>query len=258
MAEPWVDQAETKKRLVSFFSAASKELHLFGATVNQTFEAHVFAGLISHYAELGWKTKLVHPGKKADGSAVVRLKFSTRGKPSGYTHAVCEKGSTRVQIRHQLRVFTAHRTGREKRLPSVCLDVAVIDDTDLDALKTDDPVPNAILCSFGEAKHMSAYAELVAQFLGIVHEIMPSSFAKPKPTDRQAHHPWPFLFVSGKFYPSAEGIVETIVARALRVRFFNHVSGFKGFPLAMTPAPPKVKKPRPPPISVVNDDDIPF
>lgn len=260
MAELWVDQAETKQRLATFFQAAKKDLHLFGETVNQTFEAHVFAALVAHYGKLGWDPKLMHPGKRADGTAVVRLKFNTRGKPKGYTYALCTKGGVSIQIRHQLRVSTAHRTGAERRSPNICLDVAVIENLDLDRYTTDQPVPNGDLLSFGEAKHMSAYAELVAQFLGIVHEMMPHCLQGKEPSQRYKEHPAPFLFVSGKFYPSAEGIRETIEARGLRVSFFNHTSGFEEFPLATKPAPPKPKKARKPRVAEFElpEGEIPF
>ena len=48
------------------------------------------------------------------------------------------------------------------------LDVAVIRDMDLEGFSTFDHVPNDQLLTFGEAKHMSAFAELVASFIGVV------------------------------------------------------------------------------------------
>jgi hypothetical protein len=51
--------------------------------------------------------------------------------------------------------------------------VAVISDTDLSDYGTDDYLESSHLITFGEAKHMSAFAELIASFIGLVHELLP-------------------------------------------------------------------------------------
>jgi hypothetical protein len=81
--------------LADFFEYKQKDLTTFGNTVNQTFEAFVFASIINWYQENGWKIRFEHP-KNFGGK--VRLKYSTRGKPENYTYAVAIKGKKQIEI----------------------------------------------------------------------------------------------------------------------------------------------------------------
>ncbi len=62
--------------------------------MNQTFEAFVFASVVSWYRKHRWRVRLIHPGQ----SKTVKLKFNTRGKPGNYTFAECRRGPERVRI----------------------------------------------------------------------------------------------------------------------------------------------------------------
>src|SRR5947209_17569188 len=98
----------------------------------------------------------------------------------------------------------------------MCLDVAVIREMDLDGFSTSDHVPNSQLLTFGEAKHMSAFAELVASFIGAVHELQPHRLKRLRTKKWAAQpksDPAPFLFVSGSFWRTGEGLVLTIRRR---------------------------------------------
>lgn len=241
MAERWLDRSAVTKRLETFFGTQHSNLAMFGSTVNQTFEAFVFSQVISWYRGEGWTVTLVSPPKSKPGT--VSLKFSTRGRPARYTFARCVKPSTTVQVRHGLRVATRHHTPQQKQPANVCLDVAVIDDLDLAGFGTDDAVKNEHLRSFGEAKHMSAFAELVASFLGLVHELLPEHLVTGSATVGPRDHPRPFLYVSGHLYRTAAGIKETIEARKLDVEVHDHESSaFHASPLATRPAPPRARK----------------
>lgn len=217
----WIDTSKLRGDLTRFFGEQRKELGIFGSTVNQTFEAFVFASVIGWYKERGWIVTFNNPGQPGpDGRHTLRLKFSTRGRPENYTYARCTKADYAVQIRHQIRVATnAHRASR-KYNANIVLDVAVIKDIDLSAHGTSDYVTNENLVTFGEAKHMSAFAELVASFLGIVHEMQPKRLARRRFKSRTARprpltpgHLSPFLFVSGFLFHTAQGLVDTIAAR---------------------------------------------
>jgi hypothetical protein len=137
MSSPvWVDQGKVAQQLQAFFGAKRNDLSAFGQTVNQTFEAYVFAAMISWYKQRGWDVQLISPKNGAAGT--VKLKFNTRGKPSGYTYAFCRKGSKEVQIRHGLRVAKAeggvwraregHASVRESGLPDDALAFSLASD----------------------------------------------------------------------------------------------------------------------------------
>lgn len=220
MSGAWVNQELLKSRLSEFFAQNRDSLSAFGSTVNQTFEAFVFAAVVAWYRQHGWKVVFIHP-KGEKEPATLRLKFSTRGKPSGYTYALCRKGRRKVQVRHQLRVVTSAYLETQQSLANICLDVAVIKAVDLSYYSTNNAVPVKHLVTFGEAKHMSAFAELLAGFIGLVHEMQPKCLRKgANRRGQQREHLAPFLYVSGYLYPSGQGILETIEHRGYDINVY--------------------------------------
>lgn len=123
------------------------------------------------------------------------------------------------------------------------LDVAVIADQDLSKLESDDFVDNSSLITFGEAKHMSAFAELIANFIGMVHEMMPDALTPIRPyigPHEYREHPSPFLYVSGYLYPTAKGITDTIKYRGFDIDIYDHESGsIFGMKLSVMPGKTK-------------------
>lgn len=224
MPDAWVEVPELKARLVAFFAQQRDEISNFGSTVNQTFEAFVFAQTVGWYRVRGWTIEVRNPRPEKTKPERFRLKFTTRGRPASFSYVRCTSpdGTEVVQVRHQLRVATrAHREGTYPR-SNICLDVAVIRDLSLDHYDTDDHVLNDQLVSFGEAKHMSAFAELIAGFVGLVHELQPERLKRIRSRRRAAQlHPAPFLFVSGHFWRTAEGLNRTIVRRRYDIDVFN-------------------------------------
>lgn len=223
--DDWIDLAELKSKLQTFFRTNQKELSQFGSKVNQTFEAFVLAQVAAWFRDRpGWTVEVVSP-VGSDGKDSFRLKFSTRGRPSGYSYIRCTSSDGIVlQIRHQLRVATKHHRNNGEPAANICLDVAVIEDLDLEEFGTSDFVPNSALITFGEAKHMSAFAELVAGFLGLVHEMQPHRLKRVRTkawAARAQEHPSPFLFVSGHLWYTAEGVAATIVRRKLDVDVYS-------------------------------------
>lgn len=221
----WIDIVSLRKDLTSFFSSSRKDLSLFGSTVNQTFEAFVFASVIGWYKERGWRVDLANPGRAVPGGKqTLRLKFSTRGRPENYTYARCSRDGEAIQIRHQLRVATRAYKPSNKFRANLVLDVAVIRDLDLTEYGTTDHVANASLITFGEAKHMSAFAELVASFLGVASEMQPERLRRRRFRSKVAQarvakspHVPPFLYVSGFLFHTAQGLAETILKRGFDV-----------------------------------------
>lgn len=239
----WVDVDAVKKQLATFFSNNKQDLSLFGNTVNQTFEAFVFAALVNWYSDNGWSVNFHHPQKQ--NQKIVKLKFSTRGRPDNYTYAICEKKDTRIQIRHQIRVATKHHRVYQSPPANVVLDVAVVADQNLSRYKSEDYVDNSALFTFGEAKHMSAFAELIAGFIGLVHELKPDMLLPirmyPNPVTKR-EHPSPFLYVSGYLLPTARGLQQTIIDRGYDIDIYDHDTG-KMFGITLPITSPPVNTP---------------
>lgn len=221
MSDFLFDQKQAKKELASFFKKEKARINSFGSTVNQTFEAHIFALVIKWYQKRNWNVQLVNPiGPYGKGE--FRLKFSTRGAPKGYSYARCFNGNESCQIRHQLRVSTKHERKNHERPANICCDVVIIRDVELEHYNTDQALPNDQLISFGEMKHMSAFAELLAGFIGMVHELDPKRLKRVRKKSWKAtHHLSPFLYVSGIMYQTAKGIKETIHNRRFDIDIFS-------------------------------------
>lgn len=220
------DQKETVKELTNFFKKEKPALNSFGSTVNQTFEANIFAKTIQWYQKNSWKVTIVNPTR--NGGKVFILKFNTRGKPVNYSYATCSKGKLKCQIRHGLRVNTASHKAKLRWPANIVCDIAIIENEDLENYTTDSALPNDCLYSFGEVKHMSAFAELIANFIGMAYELTPSKLKririkKHKPGD---HLP-PFLYVSGMLYKTAKGIDLTIKNRKFDIDIYSHENPLK-------------------------------
>jgi hypothetical protein len=221
MSDFLFDQKKAKRELATFFKKERARINSFGSTVNQTFEAHIFALVIKWYQKRNWNVQLVNPTGPY-GNGEFRLKFSTRGAPKGYSYARCSKGKEACQIRHQLRVSTKHEKKNRERPANICCDVVIINDVGLDHYNTDQSLPNDQLISFGEMKHMSAFAELIAGFIGMVHELDPKRLKRVRNKSWKATNQLsPFLYVSGIMYQTAKGLNETIINRKFDIDIFS-------------------------------------
>jgi hypothetical protein len=220
MATYTFDQAINKDALLKFFSKERATLSDFGIRVNQTFEAFVFASTIKWYKENGWNIGLVNP--IIDHRERFRLKFSTRGRPDSYSYCVCSLNGEVVQIRHSLRVATKAQIKGKMGQANICCDVVVLEALDLSGYSTSDPIPNAAVHAFGEAKHFTnAYAELVAGFIGLVFELRPVCLHRVRTTTwGRSKHLSPFLYVSGNIKFTAEGLMNTIKKRRFDVDIY--------------------------------------
>jgi hypothetical protein len=215
------DQAKVKNNLETFFKKEEANIYNFGRMVNQTFEAYVFAGVVKWYKKNGWTIHFKNPEDKY-GKNYFRLKYSTRGAPSNYTYVVCEKNNQRIQIHHQLRIATKSYRKNSRHYANICCDVAIIKETDISFYKTYFAIPNENLISFAEAKHMSAFAELVANFIGMVHELKPDKLKRLRIKKFKNSHLPPFLYVSGILYQTAKGIEETIKRRKYDIDVYSY------------------------------------
>ncbi len=226
MADYKFDQKKTINELVDFFKGEKPNVNSFGSTVNQTFEAHIFAQTIQWYQSEGWTVKLSNP--KTRYGTEFRLKFSTRGAPRNYTFAVCDKKGEIIQIRHQLRTATKYQKNKRKKPANICCDIVIMEDVILNGFGTDDSLPNNHLISFGEVKHMSAFAELVASFIGLVHELKPDRLKRIRTkTWAKDGHLAPFLYVSGLMLNTAKGIHETIQNRKFDIDIYSFENPLK-------------------------------
>ncbi|HPT72842.1 MAG TPA: hypothetical protein PLE74_11255 [Candidatus Cloacimonadota bacterium] len=210
------DQAQTQKDLLDFFGAYHAELESFGRYVNQTFEAYALAQTIKWYLVRNWKVSCVNPK-----GGQFKLKFNTRGKPVNYSYFILKHNRQTIHIRHQFRVGIRHNNTSSA---NINLDVAVYKKTDLTKYLEGDFLPNQQLISFGEAKHMSAYAELMANFIGMVHELMPENLNNVRNKDGflPAENIPPFMIVSGILFHTAKELKSSIIDRGYDIDIYDY------------------------------------
>lgn len=222
------DQEEACKKLKDFFASEKPKLNSFGSVVNQVFEAYTFASTIKWYQLKGWKVDIINPTIKHRKR--FQLKFSTRGAPNRYSYAFCSKGDEECQIRHQLRVATkSYKTDDNKYPANICCDIVILKNADLSLYSSDQALPNNHLISFGEVKHMSAFAELIAGFIGVVHELLPSKLRKIRTAKwTKDNHISPYLNVSGLLQRTAKGLNETIEERKYDVDVYCYERKING------------------------------
>lgn len=214
------DQSLVKSQLTVFFQNEKATVNNFGSTVNQTFEANVFAMVIKWYRANGWTVNIINPIK--NGRPTFTLKFNTRGAPVNYSYARCINGGNSCQIRHGLRTYTKSYNHRNRKSANIVCDIVVMNDIDIDHFTTDMALENDFLISFGEVKHMSAYAELIASFVGLVHELKPDKLRKIRSRSwTRVDNISCFLYVSGILYKTAEGLVETIEKRKYDIDIYS-------------------------------------
>lgn len=214
------DQTAVKIQLRDFFKNDKADISNFGSTVNQTFEAYVFANVIKWYKVNGWSVSIINP--IVGGRSVFKLKYNTRGAPINYSFANCTKNGNSCQIRHGLRIYTKSHKYNNTLPANIVCDIAVIEDINIEAYSSESAIPNENLIAFGEVKHMSAFAELVASFIGMVHELKPASLKSVRnKTWVRSEKISCFLYVSGILYKTAKGISETIVKRKYDIDIYS-------------------------------------
>lgn len=174
-------------------------------------ELAAVTGIQEHYRSNGFSVSVVNP----DDAAVFRIKTSTRGHPWNFSHIQLVKGPLEAELHMNLLVTGAHDEGR------YCVDAALVKPGIVPVTKPREPwvsTPNSALISFAEVKRLVVYPMLLAQFIGIVHEIQPK-FLFPRKVmnvDRKRHLP-PTLIVLGHYSGNSQIIVDTFKLRKLQI-----------------------------------------
>jgi hypothetical protein len=205
--------------------------------LSNVFESWCYVLFVSYYETAGYELR---PENLLDGN--FRFKYNTKGYAWNYSYFI--PFSTEVpspphglfEIRHNQQVAGAWveiSNRGEDEPPMFALDIAVIKPDSLPDFKRGQPlggqqywVNNADLITFGEAKKLVAYPMLLAQFLGIVHEIKPE-FIKAKdgelePTLKQKH-PYPVLFTSNNLMRGTERVLKSFMERELLITIIDNV-----------------------------------
>ncbi len=185
-------------------------LDFLNSRQTQLLEIGAMVGVVQHYRAYGYNTSIQNPA----GAHEFRVKLSTRGHPSDYSHVVCERGATVCELHSNLSVFGGRDAG------VYCVDVAIVN---LGAVPTkkgktaSQPLQNSDLISFAEAKKLVIYPMLLAQFVGIVHEVKPRFLKRNDIYRLENDHLHPALIALGNLTPNAQDILRSFKRRKYKI-----------------------------------------
>ncbi|MES2543065.1 MAG: hypothetical protein V4583_21180 [Pseudomonadota bacterium] len=169
--------SKIEQELKSFISKHSVKFHNLAIRETALLELGVLTMASEHYRLSGFSVTVENA---IEGLFVAKL--SSRGHPYNFSWFRCQKDDLVYEIHSNLSVMGGHKDGA-----IYVVDVAVV--------VGDDKVPkskpkqkwlaldNDSLATFAEVKKLVVYPMLLAQFIGIVHEIMPTRLKKLKIAD---------------------------------------------------------------------------
>jgi len=197
--------ADVRNAVKRVISKHSDGFRLIAASQTQLLELASVTGVAEHYRSLGASVTAINP----KGKRGFVVKTSTRGHHWNFSYFACELAQEKFEIRMNLTVNGAHDEG------IYCVDVGIVKERAVPYSKPATDwfrVENSELITFAETKKLVVYPMLLAQFVGIVHEIKPD-FLKPGFTV----HLSPALITIGHLTGNSQRIVDAYPARGFRI-----------------------------------------
>jgi hypothetical protein len=201
-----------RRALRDFTRTHRAAFSVVAARESQLLELAAIVAVELHYRSNGYSSLIRSP----EGTGTFVVKTSTRGHPAKYSSILFEKDGERTEAHMNLLVRGAHDEG------IYCVDVGIVQAAVVPE-KVDRKVkwvcaPNDSLLSLVEAKRLNIYPMLLAQFVGIVHEIKPRFLGAPTPSgfSRDLHLP-PTLIALGHFSGNSKTIVEAYPGRSITI-----------------------------------------
>lgn len=198
---------ELEKSIRGVIRKHAAAFRAIGTSQPRLLELASITGIAHHYQAKGFTIKVENPA----GMSEFVIKTSTRGHPWNFSRIVAHNSRRSFELHMNVLVRGAHDKG------IYCVDVGVVEANCIPVAKPNrrwECVDNVDLLTFAEAKKLVIYPMLLAQFIGIVHEIKPSFIRKGGA--RKATHLPPALISIGHLTANSRAIV-----RAYRLRGIN-------------------------------------
>lgn len=210
-----MDAEKVSRAIQQFAREHRTALDFLNARQPQLLEMGAMVGVVQHYRASGYSTSIQNPA----GTQVFRVKLSTQGHPADYSHVVCERGTTVCELHSNLSVFGGRDAG------VYCVDVAIVNAGVVPSQKgkkAAPPTQNSDLISFVEAKKLVIYPMLLAQFVGIVHEVAPNFLKRDKKYQLRDGHLHPSLVALGRLGTNAQDILRSFKRRKYKISIAEH------------------------------------
>ncbi len=197
---------EISLHISNFIDEFKQELYMLAQNESKALELAGTIAVGEHYKSLGYTLEIKNPEKRKNAFVV---KTSTRGYPWNFSKICISKNSNSYEIHTNLSVKSFHDVG------IYCVDIGIIC---ADSIIKDESkwkcVDNEKLISFGEVKKLVVYPMLLAQFIGIVHEIKPYFLIDERIQDDILP---PTLISLGNFSGNSQSIVDNYKKRNINV-----------------------------------------
>lgn len=203
-----MDLSEIQKAIRRVIKKHYSVLQELGAKQSSLLELAALTGFVEHYKSQGSSALLVN----GEGKRQFAIKMSTKGDPWNFSKFLIEGEHEPVEVHMNLKVRSAHDMG------IYCVDIGVVNALKIPRIKIKsrkwECADNEDLVTFGEAKKLVIYPMLLAQFIGIVHELHPRCIDGFCPT---IPHPAPVLIALGNFSANANVVVTNYSQRNIHV-----------------------------------------
>ena len=164
-----IDTNRVAQSLRAFIRTHSAQFQRLSARQSQLLEIGALAITAKHYGLVGYEVSAQNLQR-----GHFRVKLSTRGHPWNHSWFLANRGRAAFEIHGNLPVEDALATPGARYV----VDVAVIKSGSLpiaaDARQQWLALSNSDMATFVEAKALVVYPMLIAQFIGIVHELKPA------------------------------------------------------------------------------------
>lgn len=210
-----VDIDAISKSLRRFVRSHNAEFQKLTGRQSQLLEVGAFLSVAKHYEWIGYEVRLHNPQRSQ-----IRVKLGTRGHPWNFSRFEVYGDGRRFEIHTNLPVIDAAGTPGARYV----VDVAVVKSNQIPTSAPARRQPgfetldNGDLITFLEAKSLVIYPMLIAQFIGIVHELRPAFLNEP-PTDEfiESGHFYPSLVSLGYLHGTCRNIVRGFPARQIHI-----------------------------------------
>jgi hypothetical protein len=202
-----MDEAAVRNAIRAVIRTHKQVFAYIGTSQTKLLELGAISAFAEHYKANGFSVKAIHP----KGKSYFAVKTSTRGDPWNFSRFTATKNNKTIELHMNVLVRSAHDRG------IYCVDVGVVKDHAIPAEKPKKKwrcLKNSDLVTFGEAKKLVVYPMLLAQFIGIVHEIKPWFLGCGV---RKRPHPAPVLIALGHFSGNSGQIVSSYPSRNIAV-----------------------------------------
>jgi len=210
-----VDVDEIASSLRRFVHTYNTQFQKLSGRKSQLLEIGALMIAAQHYERNGYQVSLCNPR-----GGQLRVKLGTRGDPWNFSRFQVVKGKRRFEIHTNLPVADALATkGARYVADVVVVPAGVVPCTKPATGPKWTVLSNGELVTFIEAKALVIYPMLIAQFIGIVHELKPGFLLGRRPRGfSAAKHFDPALVSLGYLHGTCWNIVAGFKGRKLYVR----------------------------------------